>query len=820
MRQSRACFFLLLPLLLICAALFLPGCGGGANVANIIVTPSPASVAYGQTVQLNVTAESGNGAQLPTTFTFSSDNPNITVSPSGGDICGGTWTVGATNVTDYTVCNPPSGATSCPSGLMLVNGACPAVANITIKAVTGGGSPVTMQVYMHEQVDRVQINSASGPQIDTTDFLPGNCLSAGKTAAANADYQATAQSTNASVCNQLWGSPAVPCTVPPLDLTAGNATANPFTWTSTDTTIATVDSNGLVTAVTPGQTNIFASTNGATSASIPFVTCPVTSISLPSTPTTISPNATQTTTATVTDRNGTQLVQPLLPTMTWFSTNQNAATVAAKTASSSTTSNGVTTTANVQTGTATITGGTAGTATLAVSCSPPNCNKNMFPVYSNPVLVKSSGAPATELFIASTQSQYVVTFTASGGALGYIAIGTTPNSFQMNRQGALGTIGSDSTAAVVFNPAPKTSSTTTSTTPSTASAYITAVQFNGAVMNISPDGTLAAFTGNVPGNLQAAIGIVTLSSGAVVSFPIAGTVTAADFSPDSQFLWVTTQETSGATTTNRLYTYQISGTAAGATVMTLPNTAAGAGLDVAFLPNGPVAYVTSAAANTNVTAYATCFATPPNHIAADDTQNTGTNTAINVRTFNFLNSSGAAIFGAAVLSTPNPGPGSPNIDVIEPVNSTLSGSSACPTAADVGFPENKVLTASLGAGAPASAGDVNQFLITPDGSRVVVTSKTTGNIVVFNLQTGTLQSAITLANGATLNNGGAGFKGAITVDGSSFYVGASDLAIHEVDLVNGTGDTVVVPSASLAQEGLALSNGNTASPDFVVIGSQ
>jgi hypothetical protein len=573
-----------------------------------------------------------------------------------------------------------------------------------------------------------------------------------------------------------------------------------------------------MTAVAPGLTSIFASNANVNSASMPFTTCPITSISLPS----LGSGTTQTLAATVTDSNGFKLanngVVPTgitLPNLSWLSTNQYAAKIAAQTASQSTTTGGVTTTATVQTGSGTVTSGTAGVATLAVSCTPPNCNKNLFPVYSNPVVATASGTPKTALLITSTQGQNLVGFNVATGAFAGIAIGKPPDSFLMNRQGTLGMLGADNSAALIFNPVPATT-TTLSVTP---------VQFNGKVLNISPDGTLAALAGNVPGELQGSIGVVTFATSTLDTFPIAGTATAADFTPDSQYLFVTTQQTTGGVTTNRLYTYQVTGTAKGATVMTLPNATASA-LDVAVLANGPVGYVAGAGAagNTNVTAYATCSATPPTHLAAD-TQSTAPNVETNVRAL-------ADGSGAVVLDLPN-------VELLKPDVPTTKGTlSGCPTTPNTFTEGVTPLTLTT----PPAASDVNQFLITPDGTKAVITSKSSGKIYVVQLSSGAL-TVMSLANNATLQNPSdatKSFKGDIAADSSTFYVGAAETAVsatcpvsatapvtppcytvQAVDLTGASAPSVLITSSTLNAQGLLQPDGvTTATPDFVVIRNQ
>ena len=105
-----------------------------------------------------------------------------------------------------------------------------------------------------------------------------------------------------------------------------NATDQTITWKSSDTTIATVDSSGVVTGVAAGSATISAtSTNNITGDADVTVSVlvNVTGVSLDSTSETLVKGATKTLTATVTPTDATDRK------ITWSSSNTALATVAA-----------------------------------------------------------------------------------------------------------------------------------------------------------------------------------------------------------------------------------------------------------------------------------------------------------------------------------------------------------------------------------------------------------------------------------------------------------------------------------------------------------
>jgi uncharacterized protein YjdB len=140
---------------------------------------------------------------------------------------------------------------------------------------------------------------------------------------------------------------------------AGNVLTRPVTWSSSAGTVATVNGNGLVTAVGPGTASISAASGGVTVTTSITVIAAVASVSVSPTSTSIFTGETVQFTATPRDAAGGALTGRVV---TW-SSNSGSATVS---------STGLVT--GVSAGSATITAtseGRTGTATVTVSVPPP-----------------------------------------------------------------------------------------------------------------------------------------------------------------------------------------------------------------------------------------------------------------------------------------------------------------------------------------------------------------------------------------------------------------------------------------------------------------
>src|SRR5213082_2954310 len=152
----------------------------------------------------------------------------------------------------------------------------------------------------------------------------------------------------------------VQLTATPKDANGNPLSGRVITWASDNTSVATVDGNGLVTAVAVGSATITATSEGKSGTSaVTVTTVPVASVTVSPSPASVQQGATVQLTATPKDANGNPLSGRVV---TWSSNNTAVARV---------NSSGLVT--GVAAGTATITAtseGKSGTSTLTVTAVP------------------------------------------------------------------------------------------------------------------------------------------------------------------------------------------------------------------------------------------------------------------------------------------------------------------------------------------------------------------------------------------------------------------------------------------------------------------
>src|SRR4051812_23508643 len=354
------------------------GCGGkksttpnttGAGVpTTVVVSPTNASLNRGATVGFSGAVQDGTGATLANqTITFKSSNTAVVTIASSGLACAGTWD----SLTIPVVCTPG------PTG----------TAQITASSGSLNSTPVN--VFVHERVDNVVV-SPSTP----------NCASQSQT------LQFTAK---------VFGNNQ--------DLTS---LVGPPSWTSSQPTVATIDTNGLATGVLPGLTTIFASVAGVNSLPVSFQTCPVEKITFHvadsnATSATLDALATQQFAIEATDTRG--VVVNNLPLQ--FNYTQPVV-------------------AQVGLG-ALITAAAPGATSITASCTPPQCNVGITSVYSNPVTVKVNGTGnATTVYAASTAGTSLTPIDTSTNSAGtVVTLPQKPNSIAINQQGTRAFLGGD-----------------------------------------------------------------------------------------------------------------------------------------------------------------------------------------------------------------------------------------------------------------------------------------------------------------------------------------------------------------------------------------
>jgi len=401
MRRSVVSLVTAIPVFLI---LGLASCGGGGSSststapASISVTPTSASMDAGGVTSISAAVYDANKNTVsnPPTITYTSNNTAVATVSSAGAVCAGAW--GANSI----VCTPGQNGT----------------ATIT---VTSGSLSATVPIYVHAHVDRLSVSSLAG------------CTSQGGTS------QLTAQAFSNGA-----------------DVTSA---VGPIIWSSTSISVATVDGNGLVTAVAPGQASIYASVSSVNSVPATFVTCPVQSIKIhvqnaADTTFSLAPQGTVQLAADVLDSNG----NAVTVTLVWASSQALVGNA----------TNGLFTAA--QPGTTSITASCAGT-----------CNYGLPQVYSNVVIGSVSGSSANIVFATGTGATSLVPIDTTTNTAGTaITLPAQPNSLLFNPLGSNGYLGSSAGLMTL---------TTSNSSLANNSSY------PGTVLAVSPDGTIVIIAG-------------------------------------------------------------------------------------------------------------------------------------------------------------------------------------------------------------------------------------------------------------------------------------------------------------------------------------
>lgn len=523
------------------------GCSsGGSKVVPTSITllpPTSVSLKYGEVQSLTAQVLDNNGNVMTNqNFVWTSSNTNLaSLTATGGEcgntpdvtdescICAGTWS------SDFLVCKPAAGS-----------------GNATI-TVTADGLSTSITALVHAGVARVQVSPA------TVD-----CLSSAGT------QQLSALAYDSS------GN----------DITSQVATnGSSFTWQSADATVASIDINGLATAVNPGRTRVYASIAGTSSAPASFTTCPVASISLAVNGGTgnsfsIAQAATQQLTPTVIDSNNKTI------TITSGRLSYNSSVINAIGVDG----NGLATASN------------PGNSTIVASCSPPGCNNGLYPVFSNVINGTTQGTTAsgtnhagTQVVVASPSSTTLVPVDiTTAKTLATFTLPYAPNSLVFSRASSVAYIGS-STQLMGYD--------------ASANTVNLLAAIPGVILNLSNGGTRMVIYDDTTKTVTV---FNPISSSIVDRFTAPGATPStvhASTSPDEQTTYVVVGNT----------LWVSSSTAALATVRL--NAAAN---DVAFLLQGSFAYL-AGGENNAITARTTCdnserdvvaVAATPDHIVA------------------------------------------------------------------------------------------------------------------------------------------------------------------------------------------------------------
>jgi hypothetical protein len=504
---------------------FCNGADSGIPVGQVTtITLSPAitgiSLNFAQIGQVSspVATDCKGTTETVSKYTYATFLPNGTpdmtiadVEPTNGRLCAGTWNRNTGGgIPDFTTCNPTN-----KSGTVFV------------VASGDGASSNPLPIYIHPVVTSVVLGPLSTDclndpatncspaafatqQVSCTVMANGCCTAPVTTTAAFAatnscQSQATTGQLAARVYQNASTSLAnnISCQVGHLSYVAQASS------------IVSIDQNGVATAQQPGSTVITANISNAGSSAGFFSTCPPTSITLSipagsgGTSTNsiiVNPNNTQPITSLAKDQNGTVLTGLSLE---FESTTPTTIPVAS---------------------TGTVTPTFPGAAAITAVCQPPSCNPSPFnqiglfgngkAVTSNAITITAPGTNSTNLYMASTNSLYLVPVDFTQPQLGSpVRLPYQPNSMVISDDGSTIYMGS-AFEIMTFS---ALSNSVTKEDPSVT----------GTVLAVSPDGSALVITDPI----RQFVYLYTATGGIQTQF--GGVGTHAAFSPDSQTVYVT-----------------------------------------------------------------------------------------------------------------------------------------------------------------------------------------------------------------------------------------------------------------------------------------
>lgn len=432
------------------------------------------------------------------------------VVPSGasaGKLCAGNWNRNTGGgIPDYTTCNVTG-----QSG------------EVYVIASANGVTSNPLPIFIHPKVTSVVLGSptttcaATDSEVEAQD-QSSNCCQLSKQATVTAPpYDGLSCISQAST-RQLVGRA--------YDTNGKNITCEVghLSFAAQSTSIATIDENGIATAQQPGSTVITANLTQAGSSAGFFSTCPPVSIKLSAPGATggtnnvvVDQNTPQPLSAVAVDKNNTPLTGL---TLSFVSTTPITIPVSS---------------------TGSVTPAFPGAAGITAICQPPTCNTapqnaiglfgNGKPVASNPVTITTPGANSSLLWIGSTQSRYILPVDFTNPNLSPVRLPYAPNSMVISNDGTSIYMGTP-TELMIFN-------------ASTNSLLREDASVAGQVLAVSPDGGTLIISD--PRKqliyLYATAATSTSTTGTTTTTAATsnygGVATHAEFSPDSQTVYIT-----------------------------------------------------------------------------------------------------------------------------------------------------------------------------------------------------------------------------------------------------------------------------------------
>jgi hypothetical protein len=738
-------------------------------VASISMTPATGgiSLAFGQTQQASAPSPKtclGTPAGV-SVFTYgTTNNQLVDISPTG-NICAGTWNRNTGGgIANYTICSKPN---PLPDTGTLPYGS----AYISASADSVSSNPV--EVFVHAQVTSVTL---VGPQSCVSQAAPPVQL----------DAQACFAGSN-NTQQLLCAPPGVTnyaCPLPPgvTSVPDCSSAIGTLSYQVATSSIASINSEtNQITAELPGTTIITANIAGSGSSAGYFTTCPPAEINVAlangSTAGSVTQGVTQNLTTTVIDTNGNPITGLSLAYQSTDPIDITAGNSGA------------------------ITTNFPGVASITAICQPSVCNPapinkiglygTGLPVSSNPVTITVPGTASDYVwFGAPGQSQYFTPIELlTGTPSSSVRLPYVPNSMVMDRLGTDLYFGSSHELMIY-------ATNSNSITKQDTSAP-------GVVLTVSPNNNLLLINDQV----RQLFYVYSPTGG--VSSTFGGMGTAAQWTPDSQTLYVTDSAAAGPGHSDKLYVYNFN---TGWTTTDLTPTGGSTNLAItipgvgAYLSGNPTVAHTWCPAG-NVGDYASMQFYPQGDLV-------NTQTDALAATTDGKHILGAAVFGGgATLS---------DIGITIPTTTSASGASApipCPESSTgalsplmISHTLNQLPLSKVNATA------INQVVAAPASGLAFVTydGSTTGASLPY-YQPGSNGAAGTVGyvtlTGATAIT--APVAGAFSPDGTYFFVStAGDNLVHYITIPNKiTTSAVPVDSQQIAPNLPACTPG--ADPDCI-----
>ena len=262
-------------------------------VASVSVSPASATVAAGQSVQLTATPKDANGNPLSgRTVTWSSNNTSVAIADVNGNvtaIAAGSATITATSegqsgTAAITVTNVPvASVTVTPASASIQQGQ---TIQLTATPKDANGNALTGRVVTWSS------SNTAVASVNAGGFVTSGAAGSATITAASEGKSGTAAITVTSVpVASVTVSPApgsvqagqtLQLTATPKDVNGNPLTGRTITWSSSNTSVATVSASGLVTGVVAGSATITATSEGQSGTSAitvtpPSSTCPTSS---------------------------------------------------------------------------------------------------------------------------------------------------------------------------------------------------------------------------------------------------------------------------------------------------------------------------------------------------------------------------------------------------------------------------------------------------------------------------------------------------------------------------------------------------------------